>query len=177
MDSYVPLVIVAIIFLIFVLYRFRPAFSTGGGGAAARAALRDAKARLEKATTDGERAAALADAADASARTGKTTGAVGYYLRAMRLDPKSTALVERAAASLARYPHSLETLLWRRLGAEVWTGPTAAPAHAALKHLADLYAEGPLRHSVRARAFAHLLEALGAPGPKKITPHSIPPEA
>lgn len=175
MDSYVPLALVAIVFLAFVLYRFRPAIALRKGGSGARAALREAKARLERATTDDERALALGDAAEASAKRGETTGAIGYFLRAMRLAPGSTELVDRAAASLARSPHALETLLWRRLGAEVWTGPTAPPAHAALRHLAQLYAQGPLRHSVRARAFANLLDALGAPGPERSA--SISPEA
>ena len=159
MDSYV-LLAVTLVFAVYIVFRFRPSFSRRGTRGTARTALRDAKARLNAATTDEERAACLGDAADASAKAGLANGAIGYYMRAMRLDPRSAALVDRAAASLADHPRALETLLWRRLGAETWTGPTAPPAHAAIRHLAVLYAHPPLRHSVRARVFQNALAAL-----------------
>ncbi|WP_394833139.1 hypothetical protein LVJ94_42225 [Pendulispora rubella] len=162
MDSYV-LLGATIVFAVYLIFRFRPALSglsRGGARSAARAALKDAKTRLDAAKTDEERALCLGDAGDASASAGRTNGAVGYYIRAMRLDPRSAALIERAATHLEEHPHALETLLWRRLGAESWTGPTAAPAHAALRHLAKLYAHGALRQSVRARVFRNALAAV-----------------
>jgi|GEM_PF-1190719 len=165
MDWQVSLVITAALFGAFVIFKFRPVMSTERGSRGARARLRDAKARVSKATTQAERALALADAADAATPLG---GAVtGYYLRAMRLDPTSAALVHRAASTLARRPRTLESLLWRRLGAAPWTGPTRDAALAAVQHLARLYA-GPIRSSVRARALEHAALAIGgaqrAPG-------------
>jgi hypothetical protein len=61
---------------------------------------------------------------------------------------------------LGRRPHALESLLWRRLGAEPWSGPSRNAAVTALRELADLY-EGPLRNRARARAFDHALVAMG----------------
>jgi len=159
MDSYV-LLAATLIFAVYLVSRFRPVFSRKGKRSAARAALRDAKGRLDAAKTNEERALCLGDAADASASVGLTNGAIGYYMRAMRLAPRSASLIDRAAVNLANHPRALETLLWRRLGAESWTGPTGASAQAALGHLAKLYAHGPLRHSVRARVFQNALLAL-----------------
>jgi hypothetical protein len=61
---------------------------------------------------------------------------------------------------LGRRPHALESLLWRRLGAEPWSGLSRNAAVTALRELADLY-EGPLRNRARARAFDHALVAMG----------------
>ncbi|WP_394825999.1 hypothetical protein [Pendulispora albinea] len=162
MDSYV-LLAATLVFAVYLVFRFRPSVfsrSRRASRGAARTALRDAKARLHLATTDEARAACLGDAAEASANAGLANGAVGYYIRAMRLEPHSAALVDRAASSLAEHPRALETLLWRRLGAQAWTGPAAAATHAAIRHLAILYTRPPLRHTVRARTFAHALAAL-----------------
>ena len=159
MDWHIPLVVTAGIFVAFLLWRMRPAGSSRGDGAGA--ALKDAKKRLEAAKTDEERALALADAGDACARSvGRANGAVGYYLRAMRASPANAELVERASKALARRPHALEGLLWRRLGAEPWTQDKKPAAQAALRELARLYA-GPLKNRVRARALEHALAALG----------------
>ncbi len=160
-----PLVVTAGVFVLFLLYRLRPAMP-GAGRKATGAALREAKKRIAEAKDDAARALALADAGDACARSvGRTTGAVGYYLRAMRTHPASAELVERAATALARRPHALESLLWRRLGAEPWTGAGEAAARAALARLALLYA-GPLRSRVRARAIENALAALPARAPE-----------
>jgi len=160
MDWHIPLVAMAGIFILFLLWRMRPAFGHGKDGAAAL--LREAKKRLDEAKSDEERALALADAGDACARSvGRANGAVGYYLRAMRASPASADLVMRAANALARRPHALESLLWRRLGAEPWSAERTAAARAALRELARLYA-GPLRNRVRARALEHTLAALEA---------------
>jgi hypothetical protein len=126
--------------------------ASGGPGATA---LKEARARLAAAKTDAERAAALCDAGDASAAgLGRGDSAIGYYLRAMRLAPHSAELVSRAARALARKPHALESLLWRRLGAEPWSGSGVDAARRAIEELSKLYA-GPLRNLARARALEH----------------------
>lgn len=163
MDWHTPLLISALLFLAFLMWRMRPAFGSGARGAAAAVLLREAKRRIENAKDDATRAEALSDAGDACAQSlGRTTGAVGYYLRAMRADPTSAAIVERAAKGLARRPNALESLLWRRLGAAAWTDAGRPPAIAALRHLAVLYA-GPLRNRPRGRALHFALAALGEP--------------
>src|ERR1700735_3590118 len=100
----VPLVVATCVFFAFLLWRLRPAMgaATGRGKAGA---LRAAKQRVEAAKTDEERAIALCDAGDAAAAglTGSDS-AVGYYLRAMRTNPRSAELVGRAAKGLARRP-------------------------------------------------------------------------
>lgn len=161
MDWQIPLVVMAAVFGAFLVFKFRPAFSRPSrpGGAT----LREAKARIDAAKTDDARAAALCDAADICALSlGRGTAAIGYYLRAMRIEPANAAIIERAAVGFARRPRALEALLWRRLGAEPWTGTTKGSAVAALRHLARLYA-GPLRNAVRARALEHAHAALDAP--------------
>jgi hypothetical protein len=148
-----PLVAATIVFVVFLAWKLRPAaIGSGGSGAGKRAALKAAKQRVEAAKSDEERALALCDAGDAAA-TGLAGGdsAVGYYLRAMRTNPRSAELVARAAKGLARKPRALESLLWRRLGAEPWNGGGEGAARAALDELARLYA-GPLRNAPRARA-------------------------
>ncbi len=119
----VPLVVATFAFVLFLLWKLRPAHSARAEGGRARAALRAAKQRLESAKTDEERALALCDAGEAVA-TGLASGdsAIGYYLRAMRASPASADLVARAAKGLARKPRALESLRWRRLGAEPWSG-------------------------------------------------------
>jgi hypothetical protein len=163
MDWHVPLVVATLVFFAFTVWRVRPAFLTERRGHPRRIALRDARKRIDEAKTDAERALALCDAGDACARAiGRTTGAIGYYLRAMRVNPASSEIVERAAAGLSRRPHALESLLWRRLGAEPWTGSARPAALAALRHLAALYA-GPLHQGTRARALEFALSAMQPP--------------
>jgi len=164
MTIELPLALAAALFAGFMVWRMRPALGRVRG--AGRAALRAAKQRIEAAKTPGERALALCDAGDASAALLGATSAVGYYLRAMRADPTSAALVERAARGLVRRPHALEPLLWRRLGAEPWSGSSRAAAEVALRELAFLY-EGPLRNRARARAIDYALAALGD-SPRKV---------
>jgi hypothetical protein len=162
-----PLVLlVAMLFGAFMVWRLRPAFGEGRAAAPARGALRDAKKRIESASSAEERALALCDAGDACAASLRVNTAVAYYLRAMRTDPGSSALVERATKGLARRPHALESLLWRRLGAEPWASSSKSAAATALRSLASLY-EGPLRNRARARALDHALAALGEP-PRRV---------
>ncbi len=162
MDWHLPLVIATALFLAFMVWRVRPALSRGRGARPRRGALREAQKRIEGAKTPQEKALALSDAGDACAYAlGRATGAIGYYLRAMRSDPASAEIVERAARGLARRPRALESLLWRRLGAEVWGGDAKPAALAALRHLVRLYG-GALRQPTRARALENALRALGA---------------
>jgi hypothetical protein len=160
-DWHLLVVITAALFGVFVIYKFRPAIGIGVGyRPSERKKVLAAKARLDAAKTDAERAHALAEAADACTRGGGSrSAAIGYYLRAMRLDPTSAELVERAAAGLVRRPRALESLLWRRLGSDPWFGETGLAAQAALRHLAELYS-GPLKSAIRARALEHAVNAL-----------------
>jgi hypothetical protein len=155
-DWHVPLIIAAAVFGVFMLWKVRPA-AFSPGRAARRAAFRDAQKRIEEAKDDDARAAALCDAAARATSAGR---AIGLYVRAMRLKPASADFVERAAVALAHRPRSLESLLWRRLATEPWTGASSGPARAALRHLAALYA-GPLHNQIRAKAIENALAALG----------------
>jgi hypothetical protein len=163
MDWNLPLLISAGVFVVFLLWKVRPSFGARRDGSV-RAALREAKKRVAEAKSDEERARALCDAADACAAGIAGAGsAVGYYLRAMRVNPRSAELVDRASKGLARRPRALESLLWRRLGAERWAGGGEAASRAALRQLAALYG-GPLRNPSRARAMEFALEALPRTG-------------
>ena len=123
------------------------------------AALKAARAKIEAAKTDSEKADALCEAADACALAfGRSEAAASYYLRAMRLVPGSAELVERACKGLEHRPRTLEMLLWRKLGGE--TPPGREALLAALRGLAKVYGTRP-RHHVRAHAVETILEALG----------------
>lgn len=156
-DWNLPLIIAAIAFGAFILWQVRPAFSRER--AANRVLLKEAQKRIEEAKDDDARARALCDAGDASAKELSSGRAVAFYLRAMRLNPSSAELVERAAVALSRRPRALESLLWRRLAAEPWRGPSEAAARAALRHLVQLYS-GPLRQAIRAKALENALAAI-----------------
>jgi hypothetical protein len=156
----VPLVVASAVFVLFLLWKLRPRVD-GGGAQGKASALREAKARVTAAKTDDERAVALCDAGDAAAaRLTGSESAIGYYLRAMRAAPRSADLVSRAAKGLARRPRALESLLWRRLGAEPWKGGAEGAVKVALEELAKLYA-GPLRNTARARALESARALLG----------------
>jgi hypothetical protein len=155
----VPLVVASAVFVLFLLWKLRPRMG-GGGGEGRGAALRAARARATAAKNDEERALALCDAGDAAASgLAGSESAIGYYLRAMRASPHSADLVARAARGLTRKPRALESLLWRRLGAEPWVGGGEVAAKVALQELARLYA-GPLRNAARARAMENALTLL-----------------
>jgi hypothetical protein len=153
-DWSIPLVVATAAFLALLLWRVRPFFGEGGGGAG-REALREAQTRIEAAKTEAERATALCDAADRM----RAGGAKGMYLRAMRADPASAAIVTRVVAGLSRRPRTLESLLWRYLASRTWTESKEA-TRAALDALRVLY-EGPLKNAVRAKAMAHARDAVG----------------
>src|SRR6516225_6729482 len=98
MDWQIPLLISAVVFAAFLVFKMRPAVMPAARASAL--ALDDAKKRIESASDDNTRAAALADAGDACARLGRTNSAVGFYLRALRTSAESVAIVERAGAAL-----------------------------------------------------------------------------
>jgi hypothetical protein len=154
-DWSVPLIVATAAFLAVLVWRVRPVVARGRARGATAEALREAHARIEAATSEPDRAIALCEAA---ALVGPR-GARGLYLRAMRADPASASVVERAAAGLARRPRALESLLWRHLATTPWTTSREA-TRAALDVLRTLY-EGPLRNPVRAQAMAHARDALG----------------
>jgi hypothetical protein len=154
-DWSVPLIVATAAFLAVLVWRVRPFVAFGRGGGATAEALREAHARVEAATSDADRAVALCEAA---ALVGPR-GARGLYLRAMRADPTSVNVIERAVAGLSRRPRALESLLWRHLASTPWTSSREA-TRAALDALRVLY-EGRLRNAVRAQAMAHARDALG----------------
>jgi hypothetical protein len=153
----------------------RPAIGWGRAPGATAEAVREAHARIEAAKSEQDRAVALCEAA---ALVGPR-GARGLFLRAMRADPASVAVIEQAAAGLSRRPRALEALLWRRLASTPWNEAPAASraaldalhalydgplmaSRAALDALHALY-DGPLRNPVRAQAMAHARDAISAP--------------
>jgi hypothetical protein len=160
LDWHIPLLVSAIAFALFLFFKMRPAVSADGRESAQ--VLRDAKQRIETAKDEPTKAKALCDAADACARLGRINGAVGFYLRAMRADPKSKEIVERAAGSLVKRPRAIEKLMWRHLAAGPWTGEGREAALAALRALAAVYGRRP--NQPRARALEHAVAALGGPG-------------
>jgi hypothetical protein len=169
-----PLVVAAAAFLMVVLWRVRPALlgSRGSGtprGRAAREALRDARMRIESTPDPQARALALCDAGDLVARgVGGASSATGFYLRAMRTDPKSADVVNRAVSGLASRPRALESLLWRHLGQAPWAADSRNATRTVLDALRVLY-EGPLKNAVRARALGNARDALASADPTAST--------
>jgi hypothetical protein len=160
MDWQLPLLISASVFGAFLVFKMRPAVTPGGR--ATVAALENAKRRIEAAKEDSAKGAALADAGDACAHLGRTNSAVGFYHRALRVDPRSVQIVERASTALARRPAALEGLMWRHLAAHPWSGEHRASAVAALRALSRVYGRRR-RHHVRSEAIGHALAVLGEP--------------
>jgi hypothetical protein len=159
MDAWqVALLVSAVVFAAFMVFKMRPAVTPHGRAKAA--ALESARRRIEEAKDDATRAVALADAGDACAHLGRTNSAVGFYLRALRVGSGSTAIVKRASAALVRRPAALELLMWRHLAAHPWAGEHRAAALAGLRVLADVYGRRH-RHHVRRQAIERALEALG----------------
>lgn len=166
MDWHLPLLVSAIAFAAFMVFRFRPVMSTDGRASAV--ALKDAKLRILGAKDDAARAIALSEAADACARLGRTNGAVSFYLRALRVAPDAEAvraIAARAAEALAHRPAALEKVMWRQL-ASARFGESREAGVIALRALIASYAKRPRFHP-RARALENVLEALGEqPSPR-----------
>ena len=160
LDWQIALLVSAVVFAAFIVFKMRPAVTRDGRAHAAD--LDAARKRIEAAPDEAARALALADAGDACARLGRVNGAVGFYRRALRAEPSSAALVQRAGAALARRPMSLEILMWRHLASQPWVGDRRAPAIAALRVLGEVYGRRH-RTQVRKLAIEHALAALGEP--------------
>jgi hypothetical protein len=148
-----PLTLATAAFLAVLLWRVRPLIP-GRRRGASRADIRQARALIEAAPSEPARARALCDAADLM----KSGSAKGLYLRALRADPASVEVVQRATTGLAKRPRALESLLWRHLAASPWRQSPDA-TRAALDALRALY-EGPLRNAARAKAIANARDAL-----------------
>lgn len=155
--QHIALVVSAVAFAAFMAFRFRPVVS--GEGRASAVALKDAKKRVLAAKDDEARALALCDAADASVRLGRVGAAATFYLRAMRVQPGSRDIAERAAEGLAHRPGALEKVMWRQL-ANARLPESRAAAVTALRALATSYAKRTRFH-LRARAIENVLLALG----------------
>jgi hypothetical protein len=153
-DWSLPLTLATAAFLVVLLWRVRPLIG-GRRRGASREDIRLAHLRIDAAETEPARARALCDAADLM----KTASAKGLYLRALRADPASVDVIQRATAGLAKRPRTLESLLWRHLGTAPWREAPDA-TRAALDALRALY-EGPLRSPARAKAIANARDALG----------------
>ncbi len=155
-----PLVFAAAAFLLVVLWRVRPAMPFSPRRRASKEAIREAQARIESAPDAQARAMALCDAADAMAKAiGGAANATGFYLRAMRTDPRSAVIVARAVAGMAARPRALESLLWRHLAQAPWTPESRDATRSVLDALRVLH-EGPLKNAIRARALANARDAL-----------------
>jgi hypothetical protein len=158
-DAFVPLIAAAGAFFAVVVWRVRPVVLWRTRRLASRGAFREVQGRIEAAKSGAERARALCDAGDLLAAHVRSRGsATAMYLRAIRADPGSVEVVERAVATFARRPHALESLLWRQLATARWSESRDA-THAALDALRALY-DGPLRSPVRARALTNARESL-----------------
>jgi hypothetical protein len=156
------LVITTIVFVIVLLWRIRPLLPIATSATASeRTAFAALKAQIEAAKSGPERSAALLAAGEAMAQNGRRSSAEGYFLRALREAPTSVAAVRRTQTALAKWPRTLESVLWRRLGSASWTGEHRPAVLAALEALSETLA-GPLRKRVVSRALRHAFEALAA---------------
>ncbi|HEY2368175.1 MAG TPA: hypothetical protein VGH87_17370 [Polyangiaceae bacterium] len=155
----IALLVVTVGFFAMVLARTWPRFGRKRN-VPLGAALKAARTKIEAAKTDAEKANALCEAADACALAfGRSEAAASYYLRAMRITPASAELVERAIQGLEHRPRALESLLWRKLGADPEHAPSPEATRAALQGLEKIYAARP-RHAVRARAVGTILKQM-----------------
>lgn len=173
MASYTPLLVSAIAFAAFMVFRFRPVIS--GDGRASAALLKTAKERILGAKDDASRASALADAADACVKLGRTSAAVAYYLRALRALPRSEEIAHRAAEGLAHKPAALEKVMWRQL-AQTHFDDSREAAVIALRALVTSYSRRPRFHA-RARALENVLTALGEQPSARASRRPPPPPA
>ena len=150
--SRIVLIVAVALFGLYLLLQFRP---RSHQRKELEGSIRVARNRAHAAKTPEDRALALADAGEAAAKSRRWTAARGFFLRAMRADPRSTEAVRRASASLSTRPRMAEQLLWRRLGA-MSEDEADHEVHAALAAaLASLY-EGALHDSGKARVMRRL---------------------
>jgi hypothetical protein len=159
---------IAVLFAGFLLWKYRPSFSTAEPliraygfrrrhSAPVDAKIREALARARAATSPRARAEALIAAAEAAALAPDgTTSAIGFYLRAMRADVTLCTPVQGISALLApERPELLEHVLWRRLAHLDWSDKGMAATKCTLDALIVLY-QTELRQKDRARALKKL---------------------
>ncbi len=144
--------VVAVAFVLILVWRMRPALSEDEPEPAVRG--------LEAAKDDAARTAILVEAGSGYARAlGGGRKAAACFSRALRLSPTSLEVAKRASEALARSPRELEALAWRRLGAEPLGPEHRAVAYHLLGELVRIY-EKKARTRPKARAIEHLLAAL-----------------
>ena len=150
--SRIVLLVAVALFGLYLLLQFRP---RSHKRRELEGAIREARNRAHAAKSPRERALALTDAGEAAASSRRWVSARGYFLRAMRADPRSTEAVVRAARTLSVRPRLAEQLLWRRLGT-MSEDEADHEVHAALASaLATLY-EGSLHDAGKARVMRRL---------------------
>ncbi len=158
----IALLVVTLAFFALVLARTWPRIPRNWGkrrNLPLGVALKAARAKVEGAKTDAEKADALCEAADACALAfGRSEAAASYYLRAMRIVPASAELVDRAIANLEHRPRTLESLLWRKL-ASMERAPNRDVTLAVLRGLTKVYAARP-RLAARARAIEAIVKTI-----------------
>lgn len=154
----------AVVFVIFLLWQFRPVRLRFG--AAPKAAVDSMAARIQaRSAPDAKtRAKILCDAAQkAAAQPGGVNSAVGLFLRSMMAEPTSPEPIECIRKLLlGRRPRALERILWKRLAHAEWEGDQRAVAAACACALHDVYAGGRLHDRSRATAMRKLARQLGA---------------
>ncbi len=158
-DLRLPLVILAVLFGLLVLIRMRP--TARKKSRESREALEAAEAKIAAAPNEVLRALALCEAGEACvARWRRNERALGYFLKAMKADPTSTEIVERAVNALDHRPRALEAVLWRRLAVTVWGERNGAATKLALRALSEIYGT-KLRNPTRGRALTQAIALLG----------------
>lgn len=148
-------------FFAFLFFQFRP--SARRARREVGRAIRDARARAHRATNKEERSAALGDAAEAAVKAKRWVAAAGYFIRAMRDNPQSAALVTRASTGLASRPLLAERTFWRRLGALPDDADHRDAYLETVRQLASLY-ESRLPDKGRARVLRRLADLEAARG-------------
>jgi hypothetical protein len=145
---------IAVAFAAYLFIQVRPALSPRRR--ALYGELRAARKRAEAASSESERAVALADAGEIAARASRWVAASGLFLRALRADPHGLALITRMSAALSARPRLLASILERRMGA-IGEGPEERAAFVTMgRALLELY-EGPLRRRFHAKLMARLI--------------------
>jgi hypothetical protein len=170
----VAIVLSAIAFAAFLLWKIRPIFPLPRVAlpnwrrralpkdiARQKDEIRSFRDAARKAKSGRERAEALTRAAAISAAVPEgTTSATGLYLRAMRADPTYGEAIRGISQLLRRErPELLDAILWRRLSELDWNGETREAARTAADALRRLYRR-ELRHKHRIRAMKKLVARL-----------------
>jgi Tfp pilus assembly protein PilF len=167
----------AVLFMVFLLVKLRPAIGRRGALAPEAQA---AQAKALEAPNARARAEAFCEAGTLAAKHGRRwTVAANFFLRAMHADPTWPEAVTQMMAVLEkRRPKRLEAILWQRLAHTPWDEAHRAAAHAMVEALGKLYAR-QIGGSAKAEVMRKLAEQLSAgelqklegrePGPKAAT--------